>query len=170
MPVLNPIKIDRFTLYLDRVVAIRVLEKDIDWMEAVFSDRSTMLFHRSIWNDDIYAQFPKTFVRFDLNNLWVNDNFIHYSEKIWSTRQHKYILRTKVEVLGLLDEYIPNNLDEVYDQRLVTAIASLIPEPQEVQSEVVKTVEETATTIIRETLNDIPLQSMDQIFISALNA
>lgn len=170
MPVLNPVKIDRFTLYLDRVVAIRVF-KDIKWMEVVFSDHSTKLFHRSVWDDSVSAALPKTFVLFDLNNLWVNDNFIHYSEKIWSNTLGRYILRTKVEVIGFLDEYVDSNqIDDIYDQRLVTAISSLIPEPQEVQTEVVKTVEETATTIIRETLSDIPLSSMDEVFNSALTA
>ena len=92
MSVLNPIKIDRYLLYLDQVVFITFDDQDISLYKVVFSDGDKITLPRNC-KAELNTLLPSTFLRYE--EMWINDLFVKYMDSRWDEASKRQKLITK---------------------------------------------------------------------------
>ncbi|QIG70365.1 hypothetical protein EVB87_265 [Rhizobium phage RHph_N28_1] len=99
---LNPLQIDRYTLYLDRIVIIKISDTDTRFYDVAFFNGSKLALPREL-KTQLETQLPDSFLRYD--ETWVNDMFVLYMDVTWDERACSPVLLTYVEGQGVLREY-----------------------------------------------------------------
>lgn len=99
---LNPIQIDRYTLYLDRIVIVKISEADPTLYDVIFRNGSKLQILRQ-FKVELETKLPISFLRYD--EAWVSDQFVLYMEITWDARKRAPFLLTVLEGYGRIKEY-----------------------------------------------------------------
>ncbi|QXV74239.1 hypothetical protein [Rhizobium phage RHEph12] len=99
---LNPIQIDRYTLYLDRIVIIRFSDTDVKSYDVIFFNGDKLKLPREL-KSSLNAQLPTSFLRYD--EAWVNDLFLLFMDITWDDKKRSPVLLTSVEGHGIIREF-----------------------------------------------------------------
>ncbi len=90
---LNPIQIDRYVLYLDNLVLIKLDATNANFYILYFSNGETMQLAQSL-KDQLTALLPPSFLPYA--DMWVNDSFVHYLDLSVDLENQSHVITTKM--------------------------------------------------------------------------
>lgn len=182
---LNPIQLERYVIYLDSLVLIKIDEQDPRFYTLLYLDGETLKLPRS-FEPQISSMLPSGFLPY--TEMWINDTFIYYFNVTWEIKKDSQVLITKVRNFGEVREYgTYDDLQDLMATRLTRSSGSLINSPDEINqaiteqvtpvvSQVVQqTIQTTVTPIVNQSVStalteQLNITSLDDFFNNQLNA
>lgn len=138
MSTLNPIRIDRYTLYLDSLITITIDHDQPEFYKLTYSDGETLQLERSL-KDELAANLPQNFLPYV--EMWINDNFIMSFDSTWDKRLQRPVLITTVRLIGEIREYgTLEEIETLITQRIEQSTGALLSDNSEVENKISETV------------------------------
>lgn len=133
MSIHTPKRLDNFMLYFDRIVCIQRVPQDFHRMEILYHDGHKIRLDRQAYWNTIASILPPCMLWYPYNNLWINDMFINFIEKIWDDNSQSYYLKTKVDTLGDIIEHGISDFEALLSSRYIESKTSTYAEKEEIQ-------------------------------------
>jgi hypothetical protein len=118
MSILDPVVIDKYTIYFDKIVLIRPKIPTTEITQLLYTDGSTVDIPSSI-TASFLSSLPTTFLFMPYNNVYVHDIHIKYTQEIF--KYGRRILVTHISTFGILEEYLDAAIDTTIADRVVVS-------------------------------------------------
>ena len=105
MSVLHPIRLDRYVLYLDKIVAIKLDDKDTRYYKFMYSDGENVHIPRK-WRDRMLSMLPPCFFYYPSYDMWVHDSYIRYLDITSDNKNNRFSLYTSFKMVDGIDHLI----------------------------------------------------------------
>lgn len=156
MSTLNPIRIDRYVLYLDSLVMIAIDEQQPEFYRLTFSNGEWIHLLRS-HESDLQTLLPANFLSYE--QRWINDNFIMNFDLTWDKTLKRLVLITKIRGMGEVREYGAENiLNALIDARVLQSTNALLSN----DDEITQSVTTAATPVVQQIVQPIVEQTVTQ--------
>lgn len=133
MALLHPIILDKYMIYFDNLICVRIDPCNSRMIELVYKDAQSLMLDREIYWDDLASKIPLGLIWYPYNSMWINDFYICHLERIWDKKRRVFYVGTRVSQIGEIREYNIDNFEELLNSRYDLSVSSTISERQETQ-------------------------------------